>query len=235
MIDSGSLLETLKSLILDYQEMELPTGVPRRLRIETVPGKATVCIGVRRGGKSTYLYQVIARLLEQGVPRQSSTSTSSMTGCTTCGTATSAWSPMRTSPSIRRRRTSRRCIAFSTRSRRLRAGSRSSTACCAPNAARSISRDRRRNCCRGRSPPRCAGERCPGRSSRSRSGNISTIGGSTALATCRPSGASRSSRHSPSTGSGEAFPRSPAAAAICGSGSIRSTSTRSVSGSGRAA
>ena len=70
MIDSGSFLDTLKSLILDYQEMELATGVPRRLRIETVPGKATVCIGVRRSGKSTYLYQVIACLLKQGVPRQ---------------------------------------------------------------------------------------------------------------------------------------------------------------------
>ena len=57
-------------MILDSQEMELQTGVPRRLRIETVPGKATVCIGVRRSGKSTYLYQLIARLLEQGVPRQ---------------------------------------------------------------------------------------------------------------------------------------------------------------------
>ena len=57
-------------MILDFQEMELQTGVPRRLRIETVPGKATVCIGVRRSGKSTYLYQSIARLLEQGVPRQ---------------------------------------------------------------------------------------------------------------------------------------------------------------------
>ena len=58
-------------MILDFQEMELPTGVPRRLRIETVAGKATVCIGVRRSGKSTYLYQLISRLLEQGVPRES--------------------------------------------------------------------------------------------------------------------------------------------------------------------
>ena len=33
-------------------------------------GKATVCIGVRRSGKSTYLYQLIARLLERGIPRQ---------------------------------------------------------------------------------------------------------------------------------------------------------------------
>ena len=70
MIDSGSFLDTLRSMILDFQEMELPTGVPRRLRIETVAGKATVCIGVRRSGKSTYLYQLISRLLEQGVPRQ---------------------------------------------------------------------------------------------------------------------------------------------------------------------
>ena len=68
MTDPGSLLDTVRSLILDFQEMELETGVPRRLQIETVPGKATVCIGVRRGGKSTYLYQLIARLLEQGVP-----------------------------------------------------------------------------------------------------------------------------------------------------------------------
>ena len=71
---------------------------------------------------------------------------------------------------------------------------------------------RRRNCCRGRS-------------SRSRSGSTSTTGGSMAQAIFRPSGASRSSRHSTSTGSGEAFPRSPDSAGICGSGSIRSTST----------
>ena len=41
MTDSGPLLETLKSMILDFQEMELQTGVPRRLRIETVRGTAT--------------------------------------------------------------------------------------------------------------------------------------------------------------------------------------------------
>ena len=70
MTDSGHLLETLKSMILDFQEMDLETGVARRLRIETVPGKATVCIGVRRSGKSTYLYQLIAGLLEHGVPRR---------------------------------------------------------------------------------------------------------------------------------------------------------------------
>jgi uncharacterized protein len=64
------MLETIKSIILDFQESQLTTGVSRRLRIETVHGKATVCIGVRRSGKSTYLFQIIQRLLDQGVPRQ---------------------------------------------------------------------------------------------------------------------------------------------------------------------
>ena len=64
------MLETIRSIILDFQELPLETGVPRRLRIETVRGKATVCIGVRRGGKSTYLFQVMQRLMDGGVPRQ---------------------------------------------------------------------------------------------------------------------------------------------------------------------
>lgn len=50
MTDYGPSVEALKSLILDFQEAEPDTGVRRRLRIETVPGKATVCIGVRRSG-----------------------------------------------------------------------------------------------------------------------------------------------------------------------------------------
>jgi predicted AAA+ superfamily ATPase len=64
------MLETIKSIILDFQETNLETGVPRRLQIEAVRGKAAVCIGVRRSGKSTYLFQVIQRLIESGVSRQ---------------------------------------------------------------------------------------------------------------------------------------------------------------------
>jgi uncharacterized protein len=65
------VLETIKSLILDFQELRLDTGVPRHLSIEPVRGKAAVCIGVRRGGKSTCLFQIVQRLLDSGVPRQS--------------------------------------------------------------------------------------------------------------------------------------------------------------------
>jgi hypothetical protein len=64
------MLDAIRSIILDFQEARSETGVPRRLRIETVRGKAAVCIGVRRSGKSTYLFQVIQRLLDGGVPRQ---------------------------------------------------------------------------------------------------------------------------------------------------------------------
>ena len=62
--------ETIKSIILDFQETRLETGVPRRLRIEMIQGKATVCIGVRRSGKSTYMFQIIQRLLNSGIPQQ---------------------------------------------------------------------------------------------------------------------------------------------------------------------
>jgi len=62
--------EVLKSIILDFQEAELETGVPRRLNIEAIQGKATVCIGVRRAGKSTYLFQIIQKLLDKGVSRE---------------------------------------------------------------------------------------------------------------------------------------------------------------------
>ncbi len=64
------MIETIKSIILDFQETRLETGVPRRLKIEAVTGKAAVCIGVRRSGKSTYLYQIIQRLLNSGIPRE---------------------------------------------------------------------------------------------------------------------------------------------------------------------
>ncbi|MDR1242496.1 MAG: ATP-binding protein [Deltaproteobacteria bacterium] len=64
------MLEQLKSIILDFQELPLAPGVPRRLDIQPVSGKASICIGVRRSGKSTYLQQRMQRLLASGVSRQ---------------------------------------------------------------------------------------------------------------------------------------------------------------------
>ena len=62
------MIEAIKSILLDFQESRMNTGVPRHVRIEPVPGKAAVCIGVRRCGKSTYLFQVMERLMNRGGP-----------------------------------------------------------------------------------------------------------------------------------------------------------------------
>ena len=62
--------DSLKELVLDFQEVELETGVPRRLEVATLPGKATVCIGPRRSGKSTFMFQLVGKLLANGVPRE---------------------------------------------------------------------------------------------------------------------------------------------------------------------
>ena len=60
----------IKALLLDFLEIPLATGAARKLQIESVHGKATICVGVRRCGKSTYLLQVMQSLIDNGVPRE---------------------------------------------------------------------------------------------------------------------------------------------------------------------
>ncbi len=64
------MISTLKEIIVDFQESALSTGIPRRLEVIPVAGKATICIGVRRSGKSTFMYQIMRRMIESGVPRE---------------------------------------------------------------------------------------------------------------------------------------------------------------------
>lgn len=64
------MIQILQEILLDFQDLDLFCGVPRRLDVTAVPGKATVCIGVRRSGKSTFMSQLIQGLLGQGVSRQ---------------------------------------------------------------------------------------------------------------------------------------------------------------------
>ncbi len=63
------MLDLLRTIILDFQESVPAVGHPRRLKLEPIPGKATVVIGVRRSGKSTLLFQTIERLVARGVSR----------------------------------------------------------------------------------------------------------------------------------------------------------------------
>lgn len=62
--------EALKEIILDYQDINLNAGITRHIEMTHVPGKATVCIGVRRCGKSTFMFQRIQKLLDSGIARQ---------------------------------------------------------------------------------------------------------------------------------------------------------------------
>jgi predicted AAA+ superfamily ATPase len=64
------VLELLKSLIVDFQDGPVCAGIARRFAMDVIPGKVSVCIGVRRSGKSTYLFQLIQRLLDEGVARE---------------------------------------------------------------------------------------------------------------------------------------------------------------------
>lgn len=61
------MVEILKEMILNFQETRLTTGIPRQLKIDAFDGKATVCIGVRRSGKSVFMFQLIQKLFDSGV------------------------------------------------------------------------------------------------------------------------------------------------------------------------
>lgn len=62
-----NIVDVLKEIILDFQARRPEPGVPRELRIQPVPDKAAVCLGVRRGGKSTLLGQIVQALYAGGV------------------------------------------------------------------------------------------------------------------------------------------------------------------------
>ncbi len=64
------MITQLKEIILDFQESTLPVGISRHLQITPVSGKASVCIGVRRCGKSTLMHQIIQKLVDEGVSRE---------------------------------------------------------------------------------------------------------------------------------------------------------------------
>jgi predicted AAA+ superfamily ATPase len=61
------MTELLKELILNGQTESLFTGTHRQLKISQVGKKATIIIGVRRCGKSTFINQVANRLQTKGL------------------------------------------------------------------------------------------------------------------------------------------------------------------------
>lgn len=64
---SASILETIEQLILSGQSSSHETLYPRDLNVQVVPKKVSVCIGVRRCGKSSYMRLRADELIAQGV------------------------------------------------------------------------------------------------------------------------------------------------------------------------
>lgn len=64
------MIETLKEMILDFQNQPLYTGIKRHLKYQVIEKKAFICVGVRRCGKSTFLYQIIDDLLSKGINKE---------------------------------------------------------------------------------------------------------------------------------------------------------------------
>lgn len=64
------LQELLKDIIIDGQSRILEPGSPRDMIIETLPRKASICMGVRRCGKSTFMEGIMQQLAESGVSRE---------------------------------------------------------------------------------------------------------------------------------------------------------------------
>jgi uncharacterized protein len=63
------LRELIDELIADFAERELPPVTPRRLELPGLPGKADVIVGMRRSGKTYFLYQQIHERAAAGIGR----------------------------------------------------------------------------------------------------------------------------------------------------------------------
>lgn len=62
--------DLLRQMIVDSLAAKVPSFTRRDARLPQVPGKALAVIGMRRSGKTTYLWQVMTDRLAQGAPRE---------------------------------------------------------------------------------------------------------------------------------------------------------------------
>ena len=62
--------ETVDRLIADVQDRPLPELTRRRVRLASVAGKVDAVVGMRRSGKTYFLYQQIRDLTAAGLPQE---------------------------------------------------------------------------------------------------------------------------------------------------------------------
>ena len=61
--------ETIRLRLLDTLELGLPDLIPRSAQVPKVPNKAQAVIGMRRAGKTFFLYQQMQQLMDKGIER----------------------------------------------------------------------------------------------------------------------------------------------------------------------
>ncbi len=66
----GQLRSILRQKILDFEASPLPAFTRRDVHVPSIPNKAIAVIGMRRAGKTTFLWQVLSDRLAEGVPRE---------------------------------------------------------------------------------------------------------------------------------------------------------------------
>lgn len=66
----GRIAEVVSSKILEAQQALIRPYTPRDIRLPQVAGRAVAVIGMRRAGKTTFLWQLIAERAAAGTPRE---------------------------------------------------------------------------------------------------------------------------------------------------------------------
>lgn len=67
----GDIHNTLREKLASSLAAEIPVLTRREIRLPVVPGKALAVIGMRRSGKTCFLWQCLRDLLDAGAPRES--------------------------------------------------------------------------------------------------------------------------------------------------------------------
>ncbi len=60
----------LERLVAEFHERELPQPTPRNVRLPWLPGKADAVVGMRRSGKTWFLYRLVQDRVAAGVPKE---------------------------------------------------------------------------------------------------------------------------------------------------------------------
>ena len=66
----GQLRATIEEKVVEGTTRVVPAFTRRDVRIPAVPNKAFAIIGMRRAGKTTFLWQIVQEHLLQGMPRE---------------------------------------------------------------------------------------------------------------------------------------------------------------------